>query len=67
MHSIPCKVLHEAKSTRGLLKLVETHHYPLDVAGTSEELVQLLLSSEKREISHIHGGAVPETSLLISS
>ena len=53
-------VLDEAEAARRLVKPVQAHDQPLDLAALGEELVDLLLGREERQVADVEGRGVGE-------
>ncbi len=64
---LPEIVLDEAKTARGPLELVQSHHDALDVAALAEQLVQLFLRRVEAQVADVEGRTVAEQPLLLVS
>lgn len=54
------KVLDEAKATGRLVESIQSHDQPLDLAALAEQLVDLFLGCEERQVADIEGGRIGE-------
>lgn len=54
------KVLNKAEATRRLVEAVQSHDQPLDLAALAEQLIDLLLGREERQVANIESGRMSE-------
>lgn len=62
---LPCSVLHEAESARGLLHLVESHDQAHYLPTLAEKLNQLPLIRIERQVSHVESGRYLQSVLVL--
>lgn len=54
------KVFDEAEATGRLVEAVQSHDQPLDLAALAEQLVDLFLSREERQVADVESGRIGE-------